>query len=315
MARTLVIVIAFVLAGGLYLYNWQATQQAQAEVDAAIVDARRTFADKAASIVGQDEDEYLRRIKEALTAYERELDDIFADHPDWRNPNAYEEAVQRQLEEGQITEAQSTSMLEGYELVRSAYDTLLQGTWKPTLTAVGNGDIRMDLYDFRRTEDLDGNPLLEAKAFFWGVESNTRVSWGNLSLRYWHTTKPDRKEKRQLRRKGLPTDEIEKVLGKAEGPADPYIFLQSPENYVNTFPSFVSVGRVRWPAMPSQAHAVDIEYGFTARTGGGSHEVSYTWDELPIPPDWQLREGEVWNADVVEATEEEIAGREPGEGP
>lgn len=315
MARTLLIILVLAAGGGYFLYNWKATQEAQARVDEEIRDARRTFADKAASIVSEDDDVYLTRIKEALRDYDRELDDIFQDYPEWRNPDAYEEAVDTKLEEKEITEAQATSMLEGFELVRSTYDTLLSGSWKPTLTAVGNGDIRMDLYDFRRAEDLDGNPLLEAKALFWGIESNARVSWGNLVLRYWHETEPDRKEKRQLRREGLPTDMVEKVLGRAEGAADPYIFLQSPQNYVNTFPSFVSIGKIRWPAMPREAKAVDIEMGFTARTGGGNHDVEYTWEKLPIPPRWQLQEGEVWNADVVEATEEEIAGKDPGQEP
>ena len=69
---------------------------------------------------------------------------------------------------------------------------------------------------------------------------------------------------------------------------------------------------VGWlPVMPREAFAVDIEYSYTAKIGGSAVDSALKWEKIPIPATWQLKEGEVWDADVIEATEDEIAGRDP----
>jgi len=313
MVRSILLILVVALVGGGLLWQRHRTQVAQQEIEEGIRKARRTFEDKAASIVGEDDETYLRRIREALRAYEQELDDVFEGREDWRNPDAYAEQVNAQLEEGQIKEASASSMLEAFDMVKETHDTLLEGTWEPVLTYVGPGDIRLDIYDFDRTQDLEGNPVLEGKALFWGIQENTRVSWGQLRLEYWYTAEPDREMKRMLRRQGKPTDMVEQVLGKAEGDATPYIFLQALDDYIRTFPSYVSVGRIRLPAMPQDAEKVDFEYGFTARKGGGSYDVIASWEKLEVPDGWKLGENEVWAADEVEATRDEILGLEDEE--
>ncbi|NJN64105.1 MAG: hypothetical protein HC882_03990 [Acidobacteria bacterium] len=205
------------------------------------------------------------------------------------------------------------SMLEAHQIVTSTYDALLEGTWRPVLTQTAPGNLRIDLYDFERKEDSDGNPMLEAKALFWGLDDNVRVSWGQLSLRYWYTAPPDPVMKRQLKKEGRPTDRVEQVLGKAEGDSTPYIFLQSPEGYVATFPSYVAIGRMRFPAVPRQAESMDLAMTFTARKGGDQYEAELSWEKLDIPDAWRLGEGEVWAADEIEATHEEILGRDGSE--
>jgi hypothetical protein len=309
MFRTLLIVAIVALVGGGLLYNRISTQQAQEEVEQALYETRRSFADKAASIVEEDTETYLSAMKDALRKYEQEIDDVYADHPEWHDTRAFKALVEERFESGEIKEAQRKSMLEGYNLVRSAYDTLLAGSWTPVLTQVtDDGVIRMDIYEVTRTQDSDGNPQLEAKVFLWGVEDNTRMNWGQLSLRYWTMGEPTKLQKRQMRRSGEMKDEVELVLGRAEGSSSPYVILQSPAKYIDSFPPYLSVALLRMPAMPKDAHAVDFTYTFEARTAGRSVQASFEWEKLAIPPQWQLGEGEVWNADVVEATEEEIAG-------
>jgi len=314
MARTILIILVVALAGGGLLYQRHMAQVTEQEIEEGLREARRTFEDKAASIVTEDTEAYLSRIATALTAYEQELDRVYEGYEDRRDPNAYAAEVKKQLEEGQIEEASASSMLEAFDLVKDAYDTLMQGNWTPVLTATGPGNIRIDIYDFDRTEDMDGNPLLEGKAFFWGVQENTRISWGQLRLEYWYTAPPDPEMKRILRKQGKPVDaEVLQVLGRAEGDATPYIFLQSLDDYIPTFPAFVSVGIIRLPAMPRDAEKVDIEYGFTARKGGDAFDVMAAWEQLDIPPAWTLGESDVWAADEIEATRDEILGIDPNE--
>lgn len=311
MTKSILIILVVALIGGGILYQRHLQQVTEQEIEEGIREARRTFEDKAASIVGEDTDTYVTRIHDALGAYGEELDDVFEGHEELQNPDEYAELVKKQLEEGQLKESQASSMLEAFDMVKSAYDTLMRGSWKPVLTQTGPGVIRVDIYDFDRTEDTEGNPVLEGKVFFWGIQENTRVSWGQLRLEYWHMAEPDAEMKRMLRKEGKPTDLVEQVLGRAEGDSTPYIFLQSLDDYVRTFPSYVSVGLIRFPAMPQDAEKVDIELGFTARKGGDSFDVNFKWDKLEIPASWKLGEGEVWAADEIEATRDEILGIDP----
>lgn len=147
--------------------------------------------------------------------------------------------------------------------------------------------------------------MLEAKFFFWGVEDSTRMSWGHLSLRYWKVEKEQVKEGREMVEK-----DVEKVLGKADGEAQPRIIVQNASKYIPEFPPYVSIGFMWLPVMPREAKLADIELSYVAKTPGGDHDSALKWEKFKIPDTWKLGEGEVWEADVVEATEDEIAGKE-----
>ncbi|MEM1025682.1 MAG: hypothetical protein AAGD10_05260 [Myxococcota bacterium] len=312
MGRTLLIVLLLAAGGGYYLYGVYAEQQAREAIEVGVRDARRSFSDKAASIVTEEAKDYNRRIREALKDFESQVQDVYEGHEDWRNVDGYRTEVERRFEEGEISEAQKKSMMEGFGMVKNAYDTLLAGSWETELEAVDEGaDIRMDVYEVARVTDDDGNPLLEARAFLWGVEDSTRIGWGQLSLRYWTTgAAPSKTLRREARRQGLDPDNMEYVLGRAEGTATPYIILQSPSDYIDAFPPYVSLAAIRFPAMPREAETVDFSYGFSARKGGARHEIAFAWEKLGIPEAWKLAEGDVWNADVVEASEDEIIPEE-----
>lgn len=304
---SMLIIFGILVVGGGYLYSQKAEEEAKQQIEEDRKAARRTFADKARAAVSEEEtDVYLRGIQAALKAYDDELKKrVYADEPEWRDPAAYKAEVDRQFKEGLIKEVQHKSMIEGYEIVREAYDKIMAASWKPILTAKGKGETRLDIYEMRRTRDDEGNPILEGKFFFWGIEDSTRMTWGQLSMRYWtKKTKKVRKGRRKVE------EEVEEVLGKAEGDAQPTVFIQNPQNYVADFPSFVAIGYIWFPVMPRDAFAVDIEYGYTAKIGGANIDSLLTWEKYAIPPSWQLKEGETWDADIVEATEDEIAGRD-----
>lgn len=304
---SVIVIFAILVIGGGYLYTQKADEEARQQIIDDRAEARRTFADKARSAAREDDENgYVRTITAALRSYDDELKKkVYAKKPAWRDPSGYEKEVNKQFAEGLIKEAQHKSMIEGYQIVREAYDKLMSASWKPMLTAKGNGETRLDIYEMRRTRDDEGNPILEGKFFFWGIEDSTRMTWGSLSMRYWTKSMEKVKEGRQMVDK-----EVEKVLGKAEGDSQPTVFIQNPYKYVADFPSFVAIGNIWLPVMPRDAYAVDIEYSYTARIGGANVDSMLTWEKLPIPPSWQLKEGEAWEADVIEATEDEIAGRD-----
>ena len=306
MGRFIIIILGLVGLGGAYLWMQRTQEEARAQTEQALSSARRTFADQARSAVADETEAYLTNIKAALEAYEEELDRVYEARPEWRDPEAYRREVETLFQDGELKEGQKKSMLEGYAIVKDAYDTLMARNWQPVLTADGPGHVRVDIYRVERTRDREGNPMLEGKAFFWGVEDNSRVGWDTLALRYWV-----KRSKTRGRGRARGDKAVDEVLGRVEGESTPRIIIQKPAAYIPQFPSYVSVGRIWFPVMPREAHAVDIAYGFSVRKGGGSHDIALRWPRWPIPASWQLREGELWEADVVEATEAEIAGADP----
>lgn len=308
---SIIIIFAILVVGGSWVFIEKSEQEARAKREADLAAARRTFADKARSAAREsDNDGYHRSIRAALGSYQEELKKrVYQKAPEELDVAAYKTDVERRFKEGELKESQQKSMLEAYAIVRDAYDTMMAGNWKPVLSAAGKLDSRIDIYDVKRTKTEEGAPVLEGKFFFWGIEKATRMSWGSLAIRYWKVEKEKVKEGREMVEK-----DVEKVLGRVEGEATPHIIVQSVADYIPQFPSNVSIGFFWLPVMPREAVYADIELGYTAKTSGGDSTSDLKWEKFKIPESWKLGEGESWDADVIEATEDEIAGKEGGEG-
>lgn len=305
---SIIVIFAILLVGGGWVYTKQQREKNRLEVVDQLAEARKNFANKARSSANEVESsDYLRAIRAALTQYEEELAGrVYKKSKELRNPDAYKERVDAQFKEGKLDEAQRKSMLEGYELVNAAYETLKSKSWNPVLTAKGGADTRLDIYHLSKGVTPEGGPVLIGKFFFWGIEDSTDVRWGQLSIRLWHT------EKEMVKEKGRQVEkDVEKVLGKQEGEAQPHIIVQRPANYIDEFPSFVSIGEVWFPVPPHQAEHMDLTFEYRTKTyGGGEVESSLKWEKLAIPSDWKLGKDQVWDADEIEATPEELAGRD-----
>ncbi|MCC7386680.1 MAG: hypothetical protein IT384_32885 [Deltaproteobacteria bacterium] len=306
---SIIVIFAVLAAIGGYVYTQQEAERTRQRIADDLANARRTFAQKArAAAIEAEPDSYLRSMRVALESYKEELSKrVYKGHDDHRKIDAYKKLVDEKFEKKELDEAKRKSMMEGYDIVKEAYDLLMAGNWKPELTAKGSADTRLDIYSMRQISDPDNRPLLEGKFLFWGIEDSTDVRWGNLNLRFWTH------EMQQVVERGKKVEkDVEKVLGKSEGEAQPHIIIQTPHKYIDEFPAFVSIGYLWMPLFPREATAVDIEYTYTTRVaGGGEVHSTLKWEKMAIPEAWKLKEGQVWDADVIEATEDEIAGRDP----
>ncbi|MCK6552856.1 hypothetical protein L6R52_43935 [Myxococcota bacterium] len=304
---SIIIIFAILVVGGGWVLMKKSEEEAKVKRAEDLAAARRTFADKARAAAKEtDTDAYHRSIRTAIASYQEELKKrVYAKKPEAFDPEAFKKRVDAEFVEGKIKEAQQKSMLESYELVKQSYDTLMGGNWKPELSQAGKADTRLDLYDIKRAKTDEGQPILEAKFFFWGVEESTRMAWGPMSIKYWKVEKEKVKEGRQMVEK-----DVEKVLGKVDGDSTPHIIVQSVAKRIDQFPSYVSIGHFWLPVMPREAVFADIEITYTAKTSGGESQTVLSWQKLKIPDAWKLAEGESWEADVIEATEDEIAGKE-----
>lgn len=311
---SLVIIAAIAAGGGFFLYNMKATQEARAKTELQLRDARRSFTERVrASVTEEDTDAYLRGVKSALQSYESELKTVvYKDRPEWFDIDREKKKLDEQFEERKIKESTYAGIMKRIELVKGAYQILMDGSWRPALTKVGKGDTRLDLFNVQPIVDSRGNPVLEVQFFLWGVEPNSRLSYGSLSLEYWVEEAPDAKTKRKRRREGRdPNAPVFRLLGRAEGDAKPFMSDPNPGRTIAEFPSYVAVGSIRLPRVPREAKLMDFKYEYTVVKGGAEYRSELVWEKMEIPPQWRLSEGETWVADEVEASEDELAGFDP----
>nr|ADI21468.1 hypothetical protein [uncultured myxobacterium HF0070_11L13] len=308
---SVIIIFVILLVMGGYVYVQKQDVAQREEISKNLSKVRRNFASRARDAINQEDGaEYLRNIKAALKSYDEELDrTVYAKNPEARDIESYTKLVEEEFEKGSVDEGQRKRMLERHKIVRKAYDILKGQDWRPVLTAKGKGDTRLDIYNLQRTTDPNGAPLLQGDFFFWGLEDSTDVSWGDIITRIWKVEKEMVKEGRKKVEK-----DVEKVLGRVEGSSEPYIIITSPHKNIDFFPSFVSIGTIRLAVLPAESVKIDMELTYSTRRGGGGEvESVLKWEKLDVPPGWRLSDGQEWDADEVEATEEEIAGKDPNE--
>lgn len=301
-----IVAVAAVGGGGL-LWKRQDDQRARQAVDASLVDARAAFKELAMGAVAETEDEgYRRRLLTALLQYEETLETrVYGERPQLRDPDAYRRRMERQLDELDVPAAERPGKLEGFEIVKAAYDKLASGTWKSVLTQAGAGNTRLDVYQMRRIVTEDGRPMLEGRFFFWGLDDEARVDWGQLEMRLWRTV-----EKTVGRGRRRRTQEVAEVYGKIQSDDGPRVYIDAPNRYIAEFPPYVAVGYLHLPVMPSEVDAFDLTLRYRVKKAGVRHDAELKWTKMPIPPRWQLSPGQRWEADVIEATEDEIAGKD-----
>lgn len=300
----LAVLLGLGLWGANYLYSQHAEQKERAQLLDELSEAREQFVERAQIAINHDRVEaYRASIQTALTEYEERVTKIYADRPEWLDLEIQKALVDETLQDGKISEAQHRRMLEGHEFAKEAYETLRLGQWTSDLSQRGEGGTRLDVYDLKRIQDPDGNPLLEAQFFLWGIKPKTPVSFGGMTLKYWHQSQ--KKSRSRQRRRGSQSSKWS-PLGQAEGDASPIVFIQDPSRQIAQFPSYVSIGTLWFPQVPREAEVMDLSYGYTVRRMGQAHRSQLTWEKMSIPPSWRLSEDEPWLADEVETTEEEL---------
>lgn len=292
------VVVILLIAGGFWMKR-NSDEKAKAQIEVKLTEARKAFAGASQLAAKADSTAaYRRGIQVAMQAYEDALSkEVYAKHANWRDPDAYLKKLKESEDKGEVKAAVAAKKRETFEIVKKAYDTL-KGGWHTTLSAVGPGEVRLDVYDLHLKTD-GPQPMLEGELLLWGVEGKP-VNWGSLDVRYW--TKREKKKRRGK------TELVDEVYGKANGSATPRYIMYSPKDYIAEFPSNVAVGRIWWPAMPPAATRADIDLDFSVRALGGEVDNRMSWTVEPIPAAWKLPEGS-WKADVVEATADEISGK------
>jgi hypothetical protein len=286
------------LVAGTYYWKKRQDDELRQDLEARRAAAQEDFSKSVRNALARTDDAgSLNGLREAIEVYQAALsEDIFRGHDEFREVDQYRQRVDEQASKKSLTEERKAKLLEGFEMVKQAYDTLVADKWSPALVQRGLGPTRLDVYDVRR-EEVDGRPHLAARFFLWGVNPATQIHFGRQVWHYWTKLDLDGKELEKPR-----------VLGRAEGPAQPAVLIQNPQTYVREFPPAVAIGVLMFPLVPDKATAFDLEFMYELTMDGKTHPVALRWPDHEVPAGWALKEGEAWDAQVVEASDEEIAG-------
>ena len=84
----------------------------------------------------------------------------------------------------------------------------------------------------------------------------------------------------------------------------------APEKWILEWPPGTSAGYYTGlPLLPPDATAISFKIGMDLRTYGGSTiPLEFKWQNIPVKDEWKSADA-VWEADVGEATEEELAAQ------
>lgn len=242
--------------------------------------------------LGYDRQQFMRKHRELVGAAVKA-------HPKQQTEDKFILDLEEKAKKGEKDKAKTAEYRERYDFVKKIWnDKLKDGTYKPALSAHDKG-IRIDVLDIRPSNDA-GQPGLRMDVLIWGAIKDQFAAGGLemqsvIELEELETTGPH---------KGKPKQGIVKINGSAL----PYVLVDEPWKWIPEWPPGVMVGYyVALPLFHPKAAKYNLTLDFTQRSQGGSViPTSLKWKDLAVEPALRGAPGSQWDAEVGEASDEEL---------
>jgi hypothetical protein len=188
-----------------------------------------------------------------------------------------------------------------YELTKSVFDSLKEGSYSPVLTSNSNS-LRLDIYKLGR----DKGGKLRFDLVLWGaqrkLEKEAQAAGNTISRMLTACTFTAMNFKF--------IDEKGKVMGEMNVTGDPEIKVDYPERWIEEFPPQAVIGFYELDPLPAEPVKMQLEMTVTSRSGTGSDIPGSFKFEVPIDPSWKLGQGEKWEgATTEERSKDYIEGK------
>ena len=282
------IIIFALMIGTGFLARWQ-WNELGARMDR-LATSQGQFSERVqAAIKLPEKERYLGSIQGFLQVYRKALSEISEDKVRWSDE--LRTKAERQHENGAINDKQYEKRARDLALVRNAFETLIDARWNSQLTLPGKSDTRLDIYQVQQGRDSNGNFVLEAEFFLWGIEPGTEVLWGRRKSTFWRKRTPDAEAAGDPQRASdaeKPSAEGPSVVARSEGSAQPSVFIEQPTLVVSHFPSSVAIGTFELPQIPGDATHMDLELDYTVRKGEADETTRLAWKKVPISAAWRV---------------------------
>lgn len=292
---TFVIIIAALAAGGGFLI-WQQQQQLdELAFQKKLAERRTLFARQAAITIQVPKERLDFDRRQLISDHIDGVEALYKEHPAQLKPDAFIKEREQKAKEGKKDKARVAEYRERYDFLKERFEVLKRG-YTPVLTGYQNG-MRFDIVEVKKT-DADGKQSLRLDVFVWGPVEQ-QLGFGGIEIQFVREIKETDARGRE---------KVKKVLAKVEGAGPPYIFHEDPHNWIPEWPPGVMVGYYQGlPLFPPDATKFSLKMDFTLRTSAGTPlPVELKWENVDVDPAWRAPEGTVFEAEVMEATEEEL---------
>lgn len=244
---------------------------------------------------------YIDDIGVLLSSYGRDIDKMYQspEYAKLRNPNAMREMYLEEFQKGRLDDRTFQGINERIDYTQEAYKALTSGSYRPLTTAQNLG-FRLDMYEINKTA-IDGQDRLMVKVLIHAGDPES-LSFGRIEMKM----RIEDEVEKQV--KGKTVTETVAKMAKVEGGGEPNTLVKEPRKRMEDFPPGLMIGYYDFPLFPPTARELKLTMSFTVRTAGGnSFSPNLEFAVIPISPSWRLPEGASWEAEEMEATEEEAA--------
>lgn len=239
--------------------------------------------------IGYDRQQFMRKHRDAIA-------EAYKKHPSAKpKDDQFILDLEEKAKAGNKDKAKTAEYRERYDYVKKIWnDQLKDGGYKAALSAQDHG-LRLDILSMKPSND-GGQQGIRMDVLIWGGIKE-QLTAGQLEIQ--SVVELDEKD-----RHGKPKEGIVKVNGSAL----PYVLVEKPWEWIPEWPPGVMVGYyVGLPLFHPKAAKYNFTIGFTQRTQGGTIIASdMKWKDLPVDPSVRGAPGSQWDAQVGEASDEEL---------
>jgi hypothetical protein len=242
--------------------------------------------------IGYDRQQFVRKHLEALAV-------AYKDHPKQKKEDKFILDLEEKAKKGEKDKAKTAEFRERYDYVKKIWNEKLKdGAYKPALSGYDHG-VRIDILDMKQSND-GGQQGMRMDVLIWGPIKE-QFTAGQLEMQA--VVELDELETKG-KNKGKPKQGIVKVNGSAL----PYVLVDEPWKWIPEWPPGVMVGYYAGlPLFHPKSTKYNFNLGFNQRTQGGTViPVDIKWKDLPVDPGVRGAPGSQWDAEVGEASDEEL---------
>ena len=294
-----IIGILAIVAGAGFLISGLQDRVDEAEFGQELNAARIDTARQVAIVVQSPEDKIGYDRQQFVRKHLELVDAAFKKHPKQKKEDKFILDLEEKAKKGEKDKAKTAEFRERYDYVKKIWtEKLKDGSYKPVLSAQDHG-VRIDVLDMKQSND-GGQQGIRMDVLIWGAMKEQFTAGG---LEIQSIVELDELEK-SGKNKGKPKQGIVKVNGSAL----PYVLVDEPWKWIPEWPPGVMVGYyVGLPLFHPKAAKYNFTLDFTQRTQGGSIiPISIKWKDLTVDPAVRGAPGSQWDAEVGEASDEEL---------
>lgn len=290
----LLILLALGGGAGFLIYQKQAEND-ELGYQKKLQEARVNFARQAAITIQTPNDRYpfdrSQLVNDHIAAVER----IWKEHPNQSNPDKFIEDREAAAKEGKKDKDKVKQYRERYDYLREQFE-VLKGGYKPVLSGYANG-LRYDIAKIAKTS-AGGKDSLRWDLFLWGAAPG-QITFGGIELQFLREIKETDPRGRE---------KVKMAIAKITGQGPPYILHETPWEWVPEWPPVAMVGYYQGlPLFPPDATKFSLKLDLQVRTAQGTAlPVELKWENIAVDPSWRAPEGTLFEAETMDATEEEL---------